>query len=718
MRWAVTPSASPQSFRSGRVLVLLMLLLTCGGCRPQSVPKQPTSISDSIETTPAVTENVTAKNPGYVGIDRCEPCHRERVGEFRETRHFLAAVDATQVKMAAGFEPGRNRFQAPLSQLTFEMSDNDHAPQMTVWNTTNPASTRRETPIDIVYGYGADTDETYFRWRDDRVHELPVAWMHSHQCWGGVVINPHGGGDYSRPVTAQCLNCHFTWVDCVPGESPLFRRETALLGVTCERCHGPGRDHVAHHEKAPADRTPQSIVPPSQLSRERLLDLCAQCHDNGIQFRRAPFTYRPGDVLSEFVRIPQFPLEEDNHVANQNGGMQASRCFQQSESMTCITCHDPHHRRTSENAGAKSCSACHQAADCREQPRLPEAVRGDCISCHMPIRNKVQVNFRTQKDGYVPPARRWEHRIAIYPAARDRVLRDWFQAQPDADSQARAAELTQSLAEYWLQQARQYEEHTRFLMAIDAYREAEQVVPSAETTAHIQRLVQKQTEIDTDWFRSMHLIDQGRHREAIPLIESLLEVQPRMARARGRLGTLYAATGNRTRGIQSLRMATELDPNDSYSFGMLGWLAYLDGQFDEALRWFTQASERDARGPKVHYQLGLTLVALEKRDDARKVFQYVLELNPAALDACRALIQLDQDAANHQGAIDWARRAVQITQERDPDLWFLLSECYTQGGQPAEAKQAVERVLKIAEEQKNASLIRRAKGRMESLRAR
>ncbi len=255
-------------------------------------------------------------------------------------------------------------------------------------------------------------------------------------------------------------------------------------------------------------------------------------------------------------------------------------------------------------------------------------------------------------------------------------------------------------------------------MAIDAYRESEQVTPSAETQSHIRRLVQKQTEIDTDWFRSMHLIDQGRHAEAIPLIESLLEVQPRMARARGRLGTLYAAAGHRARGIEHLRKATELDPNDSYSFGMLGWLAYLDGRYDEALRWFTQATELDARGPKVRYQLGLTLVALGKRDDARKAFEYVLELNPQSLEACRALIQLAQEDGDHPKSIDWARRAVQINQERDPDLLFLLSECYLRGGQPTEAKQAVERVLKLAEQQQNAALTRRAKSRLESLRSR
>lgn len=699
-----------------RVVVILLIAISgCGGGAVQEPNRE--SVEHHETPTPSAMAPTVA-NPGYVGMESCVPCHRERVNEFRETRHFLAAVQPSQLTASPGFKPGKNRYHAPLTQRIFEMTREGQRFQMTMQNEASPEAQRLVTPIDMIYGHGAESDETYFSWQNDRVQELPVAWLHKDHCWGGVVINPYGHGDGSRPVTAQCLHCHFTWVECVPGDTPTFRRETAVWGVTCERCHGPGKDHVHYHKQHPNDRTPHGIVHPGEMSRDRLLDLCAQCHDNAIQFRRAPFTYRPGEVLSEFIRTPRFALEEDNHVANQNSGMLASRCFQQSETMTCITCHDPHHRRSADNAGSHSCLTCHQSHDCAEREQLPAALQNECVACHMPSVNKVQVNFRTEQDGYVPPARRWEHRIAVYPEARDRLKAEWLRTRPDSASQTQAAELTKSLAAFWLQRAEAYERETRFLLAIDAYRQALQFESSEKTRSQIQRLVEKQTAIDTNWFRCMHLVDAGQHREAINEIETLLEKQPRMTRARGRLGTLYAATGDHDRGISLLRQATEMDPNDSYSFGMLGWLAYLAQDYAEAHEWFTRATDLDARNPKLQYQMGLTLVALERLDEAQQVFRSILELNPSAVDACLALTHLEQDRGNHNDAIVWARTAVRLSQETDADVWLVLADCSIQARQIDEAKKALERALKLAEAQKNQPLIQRVKRKLETLRLR
>src|SRR2546423_14586279 len=113
--------------------------------------------------------------------------------------------------------------------------------------------------------------------------------------------------------------------------------------------------------------------------------------------------------------VSRFP--EQDHVANQDRYLRESKCYQKSE-MTCVTCHNPH-RPVNLEATRRACAKCHQPADCKEQPRLPVAVRGQCSACHMPGSAKVQVSFDTEDDLYVPPVRRYENRIAVYPAARD-----------------------------------------------------------------------------------------------------------------------------------------------------------------------------------------------------------------------------------------------------------------------------------------------------------
>src|SRR5262249_8212046 len=152
--------------------------------------------------------------------------------------------------------------------------------------------------------------------------------------------------------------------------------------------------------------------------------------------------------------------------------LRQSKCFQKSDTLTCVTCHNPHRPHGAANAGSASCGKCHQPADCAEQPRVPVAVRGDCVGCHMPQRYKIQVSFDTQDDEYVPPVRSYEHRIGISPRGRQEVLLAWYQTQSDAASRQEAARLMKSLVEYWLAEADSCRRDYRFLAATAALREA------------------------------------------------------------------------------------------------------------------------------------------------------------------------------------------------------------------------------------------------------
>src|SRR5262249_8282885 len=155
---------------------------------------------------------------------------------------------------------------------------------------------RTSTRIALAYGTG-NADEIYFTWHDDRLHELPAAWLHPQNRWGASPFNPYGSDDFSRETTTRCLECHNTWFEHVPGTSNQYKRDSFILGVTCERCHGPGQEHVAFHQAHPDAETGQSVVHPGHLARDRQLDICAQCHSNAIKPRTPPFSYRPGEVL-------------------------------------------------------------------------------------------------------------------------------------------------------------------------------------------------------------------------------------------------------------------------------------------------------------------------------------------------------------------------------------------------------------------------------------
>lgn len=702
-----------RSFLRTTCLILALLTAAIGcGSRPPSPP--PVILPSSAPSNDAAERR---QSSGYVGIDRCTECHRERVKEFRETRHFLACVEAAQVPMPAAFQNGRNQFASRDPDLHFEMSQSDGQYFVSAVRRSPQGQQRMTSRIDLVYGHAAGTDEAYFNWQDGRISELPMVWLHPQQCWASTAINTLSGGDYSRPVTAQCLNCHSTWVDCQPGSPQTFRRETALLGVTCERCHGPAGEHVTHHERDRNDRDAKAIVNPGSLSRERLLDLCAQCHDNAIRFRRPPFSYRPGDVLSDFVLTPTFAFPEDNHVANQNGGMRASRCFERSETMTCVTCHNPHRPHSAENAGSSSCAHCHQATDCAERTRLPDALQAKCIECHMPQANKVQVNFRTEQEGFVTPVKRWEHRIAIYPEARDAVRLEWLNSRSDAASIEAARKLAGSLGEFWRLRGTGFRSEFRFLMAIDAFRTAFRVDPSEDSRDAVHSLVKLQTDLNDKWFLASQLISEQKRRPAIRLLEEIVATNPRMAFAHARLGTLYAASGDRTRGVRLLQTAIELDSNDSYPHGMLGWLAYLDSRPEEALQHFQNANQLEPMNARLRYQLGLSLAALGRNPEAATSFRESLAINPNDLEACSALARILLAQHQLEEAIVLARRAVEITGERDGEALMFLSDCLLDAGQLDDARRPAEQALNLSV-RTNPQVLSRARSRLQTLNSR
>src|SRR5262249_51414476 len=139
------------------------------------------------------------------------------------------------------------------------------------------------------------------------------------------------------------------------------------------------------------------IVHPARLSRELQLAVCTQCHSNAMKLRGPAFSYRPGQPLESSYRTLHTRHNEDDHVANQIEYLRQSRCFQEGDQLTCTTCHDPHRGREARGAAATqdACRKCHQPADCREQDRLPAAVRENCTGCHMPAYVKMNVTFAT-----------------------------------------------------------------------------------------------------------------------------------------------------------------------------------------------------------------------------------------------------------------------------------------------------------------------------------
>lgn len=629
-------------------------------------------------------------NPGYVGVDQCAECHRERCEEFRGTRHFVACVVPDAGRMPPGFDGQPQVIRSHLPEATFRMSHrgNEYFVELTRSAEHSGLSQRDENSLRIAlaYGVGGTADEVYFAWQGNQLRELPVGWLHPQHGWGAQQFSsPDDPGNYSRVATTRCLECHNTWFEHTKGTANEYRPDSFLTGVTCERCHGPGEAHVRHHQTHRDDKVAAAVVHPGKLSRDRLLDVCAQCHSSGIFRKTDLFSFRPGDDLSDHFREHQNPHFEDDHVANQVKYLKQSGCFQNSSTLSCVTCHSPHQATSAAVQGIESCRTCHQPADCVERPRLPADVQDQCATCHMPKYGRLAVRFHVPEDRYVFPVRATQHRIAVYPEARDEALLAWYERQEDADSRQKADQLRTSLTEWWQKKAADYQSQYRLMAAIGALREACRFDWTMESPTRLQAVIQTQTELDRQFAEVLRLQAQERYAEAIEILRAMLKVKPDLAMAHAKLGTFLAVLGRQDEAMASLQESARLDPDNSYGDNMLGWLAYLRGDADEAVAAFRRAEDIYPWTAENNYRWGLALMQQQNLDEAGQRLRHALEIAPNDPATCRSLAQVLQKQGNPQEALKYVYRAAELTKFRDADVLLELCDGYRASGHPIDA---------------------------------
>lgn len=299
--------------------------------------------------------------------------------------------------------------------------------------TGKDTSYQRREKIDYVVGSGHQT-RSYLIDRGGYLYEVPITWYVARRKWDMSPGYEAGHNSrFDRAVGEECMACHTGKIDYVPGSTNFYRQVS--LGIDCEKCHGPGQEHIARMERDEIVDVGQeidySIVNPAKLPIQQQFDVCMQCHLQGVNVlqpgHESVQEYRPGMSLSAVydIFIEQHEGEADFGIASHAERMLESACFKGSAGkMTCTTCHDPHKSIsvTVTDTYNRQCQSCHQPAKgqpghtavCSADPALRSANADDCVTCHM---RKAGVSD-------IPHVTFTDHRI--------RVLRDTMSADPGA----------------------------------------------------------------------------------------------------------------------------------------------------------------------------------------------------------------------------------------------------------------------------------------------
>ncbi|MGZ3851553.1 MAG: multiheme c-type cytochrome [Flavisolibacter sp.] len=368
----------------------------------------------------------------FAGSMVCANCHKDIYQKHLLTEHHLTSSTINSKNVIGSFENGKNVFHfSPFVNVKMEQRDSGYF-QVEYNNGVEVKNGR----FDMVIGSGRK-GQSYLSWVRNRLVQLPITYFTPAQAWSNSPgYNPHVPM-FNRPITSRCLECHSTYFERISDSSQrleAFDHNKIIFGVDCERCHGPGADHVEFQTKNPAVKTAKYIVNPGKLSRERLLDLCSLCHGGALTKTKPSFSFVAGDTLSNYFRLQTAMWNADNIDVhgNQFGLLALSKCFVNSK-LTCVTCHNVHENEDGKiETFSQRCVTCHSDSHgkvCKLTAAIGPTITQNCIDCHMPKQMSHAVAVYLQGDDVPTSAWMRTHYIKIYSDESQRFLNQLKQSR-------------------------------------------------------------------------------------------------------------------------------------------------------------------------------------------------------------------------------------------------------------------------------------------------
>lgn len=371
----------------------------------------------------AATQVVHYSGRAFAGSQACASCHPAIADAHFETPHFRTSRPADTTSVKGSFHPGENAYR--VNDRLKVVMEKTPAGLFQVAYLDSLEINRK--PMEIVIGSGRK-GQTYLYWDSHALFQLPVSYYTPSRIWCNSPGYPTDQVQFNRNVQARCLECHSTFfrMEKSTMQRESFVKDQVVLGVDCERCHGPAADHVSFHRKFPNETEAKYVINPERLTRQQRLDNCALCH-SGIRDNFMPsFTFMVGDRLDDFLS-PGFSDDSaaslDVH-GNQYGLLSASRCFQKSE-MDCSSCHDVHAVETNRmEVFSARCMNCHSRGGhfCNQPEVAGLVLDKNCIDCHMPALPSGKVFLQAPDTFQTTPFYIRTHLIASYRTQIEQFL--------------------------------------------------------------------------------------------------------------------------------------------------------------------------------------------------------------------------------------------------------------------------------------------------------
>jgi predicted CXXCH cytochrome family protein len=356
----------------------------------------------------------------YLGSQSCARCHDVEHTQWKNSLHVKMTKSVAEATIVGDFRDG-TRFADHDRSYTFGTKGGK--PYISI-----AFGDRAPETFTVDYTLGAKRYQGYLSTLPEgRIYVLPVFWHVASRRWVDwkeITPIPDGAHDIRQIWNQNCFNCHGT--NIVQGydiPTRQYRSTWTEMGIGCEACHGPGREHVGLMEAWEKDPASKPKYDNSSKNRQlsdtlkifstrsseprRIYDTCAYCHGNknnvfvgfkgGDNYADYALPFLISEPLPAFDYQGEFWPDGRPNRFNRPQALTLSGCFK-AGAVTCTSCHVAHGARNefslkvNINQGRNGDALCTQ---CHTQPvyagatlnqhtfHAPESTGSRCISCHM-----------------------------------------------------------------------------------------------------------------------------------------------------------------------------------------------------------------------------------------------------------------------------------------------------------------------------------------------
>jgi tetratricopeptide (TPR) repeat protein len=218
------------------------------------------------------------------------------------------------------------------------------------------------------------------------------------------------------------------------------------------------------------------------------------------------------------------------------------------------------------------------------------------------------------------------------------------------------------------------------------------------------------------------LLKKGDWQSAIAAYEKALSIHAQYPTAHYNLGIALDRDGRRDEAIAHYQQAVKEDPHYAEAYYLLGNDLLREAHVDDAIAAYEQALKSRPAYPEVENNIGLALFQKNRPSEAIVHWQNALAAEPDSVDSLNNLAWVlatfpETWIRNGGRALALAKRANQLSGDKNPAILRTLAAAYAENRRFTEARVIAERGLQLANAQENPALANTFEGDIALYRA-